>query len=155
MNSNYRINTLPAYLTTEGADNLVTGLATEGPFQNDIENEEQLSFDTKVTCEYKLEKSSSSFKFEDLSGFVFGPVTSRFWMLRKALLCMEKGKLQEEAPFHAWECITLQVKGRPDIYLVIKNEKIMSLFIKLLIYKMRTIDGKRGSMDKMIDLIMK
>lgn len=47
------------------------------------------------------------------------------------------------------------MRGRPDIYLVIKNEKIMSMFIKLLIYKMKTIDGTRNTMDKFVDSILK
>lgn len=47
------------------------------------------------------------------------------------------------------------MRGRPDIYLVIKNEKIMSMFIKLLIYKMKTIDGTRDSMDKVVEQVMK
>lgn len=76
-------------------------------------------------------------------------------MLRKYLLNLNKDKLRKDAPFYAWDCITLQVRGRPDIYLVIKNEKIMSMFIKLLIYKMKTIDGTRGSMDKFVDQIVK
>ena len=67
---------------------------------------------------------------------------------------MDKKKL-ENAPFYAWNCITLEIRGQPDVHLVIRNDKIMSLFIKLLIYKMKTVDGKRGSMDKMIDHIIK
>lgn len=43
------------------------------------------------------------------------------------------------------------MRGRPDIYLVIKNEKIMTMFIKLLVYKMRTIDGYKNSMNKYVD----
>lgn len=54
---------------------------------------------------------------------------------------MNKKDLENNSPFYAWECITLQVKGRPDIYLVIRNEKIMHMFVKLLIYKMKSMDG--------------
>ena len=48
-------------------------------------------------------------------------------------------------PFFAWECITLQIKDRPDLYLVIRNEKNMSQLIKLLIYELKTINGERNS----------
>lgn len=126
----------------------------ESIFQNDLENDEVLKFDTKKSKVYKVEQSSSSFSFDDLVGFTFGPVNSRFWMLRKQILDMDKSDLMEGEPFYAWDCITLQIRGKPDIYLVIKNEKIMKMFIKLLIYKMRTIDGKRNTMDRCIELIM-
>ena len=76
-------------------------------------------------------------------------------MLRKHILNIDKRKLRQDAPFYAWDCITLQVKGRPDIYLVIKNEKIMSMFIKLLIFKLKTVDGTRGSMVRIINQVMK
>ena len=52
-------------------------------------------------------------------------------------------KLGKE-PFYAWQCLTLQLSNR-DIYLVIKNEKMMSDMIKLLISSLNTIDGTKGS----------
>lgn len=62
--------------------------------------------------------------------------------------------MRNDPPFYAWDCVTLHVSGRPDIYLVIKSEHIMSMFLKLLIYKLKTVDGVRGTMDKMIDIAM-
>lgn len=109
--------------------------------ESHIENEQLLNYDVNYSKEYLLEKSTSSFKFERLEGFVFGPITSRFWMLRKHILLMNKTKIEQEAPFFAWECITLQVQGRPDIYLIIRDENIMLMFLKFLIYKLKTIDG--------------
>ena len=47
-------------------------------------------------------------------------------------------------PFYSWECITIQLKNR-DVLLVIKNEKCMMNFIKLLIDNINTVDGKRDS----------
>jgi hypothetical protein len=47
-------------------------------------------------------------------------------------------------PFQAWECITLTL-GNRDIDLVINEEAIMDMFLKLLIHKTNTIDGQRGS----------
>lgn len=118
---------------------------------DDVENEDLLEYDVHHMKEYTLEKSSSSFNFDDLESFVIGPITSRFWMLRKHILLINKNKIEQEMPFFAWECITLQVAGRPDVYLTIKNEKIMMKFIKLLIYKLRTIDGLRGTMEPLLE----
>lgn len=47
--------------------------------------------------------------------------------------------------FHAWNCITLQVKNKGDVYLIIKNEDVLSQFIKFLIYSLETMDGIRGT----------
>ena len=105
--------------------------------------------------EYTLDKSSSSFSFDDLESFVIGPITSRFWMLRKHIMLINKSTIEKEMPFFAWQCITLQITGRPDIYLVIKNDKIMSMFIKLLIYKIKTMDGQRGTMEPVIESFYK
>ena len=68
---------------------------------------------------------------------------------------MNYAKNDVEAPFYAWECITLQIKGRPDIYLIIRNDKIMHMFIKLLIYKTKSLDGRRGTMEPAINKILK
>lgn len=85
-----RISSIPRILT-EQAETCYTGTLTEGiQVQNDLENEDILEFDTKKSKEYRIEKSSSSFSFQDLTGFVYGPVTSRFWMLRKLILNMDK-----------------------------------------------------------------
>tara|TARA_B110000305_G_scaffold216551_1_gene255163 strand:+ start:145 stop:600 length:456 start_codon:yes stop_codon:yes gene_type:complete len=102
-----------------------------------------------------LERSFSSFNFADIKGFVYGPYTSRFWMLRKHILLMNIKKLKENPPFNAWDCITLQIEGRPDIYLLIKNEEAMKMFIKLLIYKLDTIDGNRGTAVPIREQILK
>lgn len=74
---------------------------------NNIENEDLLEFDVEHLKDYNLEKSSSSFSFDDLESFVIGPITSRFWMLRKHILLMDKNKIELEMPFYAWQCITL------------------------------------------------
>lgn len=54
---------------------------------------------------------------------------------------------KEDVPFYSWECITIQTIER-DIYLIIKNEKIMEMFIKYLVYHLETVDGNRGSSHK-------
>jgi hypothetical protein len=47
-------------------------------------------------------------------------------------------------PFRYWECITITV-GQREIDLVIQDEKMMDMFLKLLIWKLNTIDGIRGT----------
>ena len=54
-----------------------------------------------------------------------------------------------DAPFYAWNCITLSIENKWDIYLIIKNETVMTNFIKLLIYKTNTVDGFRGSAERL------
>lgn len=62
-------------------------------------------------------------------------------------------KNDENIPFNSWDCITLQIRGQADVYLVIKNEKIMTMFLKLLIYHLKTLDGTRDTATKVINLI--
>ena len=89
-NGSDRINSIPGALT-EQAETCLTGTANEDYEVNkDLECDDILNFDTKKMMDYRLEKSSSSFNFEDLEGFIYGPITSRFWMLRKLLLNMNK-----------------------------------------------------------------
>ena len=64
-------------------------------------------------------------------------------------------KNDENIPFNSWDCITLQIRGQADVYLVIKNEKIMTMFLKLLIYHLKTLDGTRDTAVKVINLIFK
>jgi len=47
----------------------------------------------------------------------------------------------DKLPFFAWNCITIKLNNR-DVDLVIKDENQMVIFIKFLIFKMRTLDGK-------------
>ena len=92
-----------------------------------------------------LQKSRSSFKLSEVTGFVFGPFPSRFWMLRKHMIMMSAKDLKDDAPFYAWDCITLNIKEKWDVYLIIRSETLMSDFLKLLISKTETIDGSRGT----------
>ena len=48
-------------------------------------------------------------------------------------------------PFYGWECLTLQLNNRGDVYILIQNEKVMADFIKLLIYELKTMDGNAGT----------
>ena len=58
---------------------------------------------------------------------------------------MENWEIRDPGlPFYTWECVTLQL-GNRDVYIVIQNEKLLTGFIKLLVYYLQTIDGNRNS----------
>ena len=61
--------------------------------------------------------------FSEVKGFIFGGVSSRFWVLRKHInqLNMSDRDLVKTIPFQSWECITIQLDRR-DVDIVIKNE---------------------------------
>ena len=65
-------------------------------------------------------------------------------MMRKHIISMIIKDNDENIPFFSWECITIQTKAR-DIYLVIRNERLMADFIKFLIHSIKTLDGIRGT----------
>lgn len=68
-----------------------------------------------------LHSSSSSCYISDIESFVYGPFTSRFWMLRKHIMMMDKTMIAK-IPFYGWECLSLQLKNRGDVYILIQNE---------------------------------
>ena len=49
-----------------------------------------------------------------------------------------------DVPFFAWQCLTLQLKHR-DVDLVIKNEREMDDFIKVLVEQLNTADNSKES----------
>ena len=91
----------------------------------------------------KLVKSKCSCEINQITGFIFGGFSSRFWMLRKHINSMDRVKI-EQLPFFSWECISIEIKDR-KIDLVIRDENHMNLLLKFLIYHLETIDGKRHS----------
>ena len=62
-------------------------------------------------------------------------------MLRKEIIT---SKDPEKAPFFAWQCLTLELKSRV-IDLVIPDEKGMMDLLKLIVWELDTIDGRRSS----------
>ena len=86
---------------------------------------------------------------DEVESFVYGPFTSRFWMLRKHIMMIEKEKISKLS-FYGWNCITLDIKDKEgDVYLIIKNELVMSYFLKLLIYELKSSDGNVGTAVKL------
>jgi hypothetical protein len=107
----------------------------------------------KDALKFKESISSASCNIDDIEAIIFGGQSSRFWMLRKCINSMSKKELAE-LPFYSWNCITFQMANR-DIDLVIKKEEDMFLLIKYLAYKIKTIDGIKGSATAAIKEIMK
>ena len=70
-------------------------------------------------------------------------------MLRKHVNQIRRQDL-DRLPFHSWNCLTLQLAKR-DVDLVIKDEKDMDMILKFLIYSLRTIDGRRGTADSILN----
>lgn len=112
-------------------------------YNAEVEDDQLLDFQMNVMNDFNLKESSSSCYLEDIESFTYGPFTSRFWMLRKHILLMDKKKFASDPPFYAWDCITLQVKNKWNVHLIIRCEKTMEKFIKLLIHHIQTINGQR------------
>ena len=111
------------------------------------------AFTTGENKKYKLQESSASCNFSEIQNIIFGGFSSRFWMLNKHINQLEKLQFfKNEVPFKSWECITLQLEHR-DVDLIIDNEKTMKMFLKILIYKMNTIDGSKDSGKKVKEII--
>ena len=97
--------------------------------------------------------SSSSCYLSQIDNFLFGPQSSRFWMLRKHINSTPIFG-QKSIPFNSWNCLTLQMVHR-DVDLVIKNEKHMKMIIQCLVHNMKTLDGQRGSAAKILEELRK
>lgn len=63
----------------------------------------------KLVNQYKYVKSKCSCKISEIQGFIYGGITSRFWIFRKHILSMDKKDSMEDKnfPFFPWECITI------------------------------------------------
>jgi hypothetical protein len=103
--------------------------------------------------EFTEKTSSASCAIEDILSMTFGGFSARFWMLRKHINSLEDSEIHQ-MPFYSWNCLTLGLQGR-EIDLVIRNEQEMQYIIKFLIYSMRTVDGKKNSGDKLLQLMDK
>ena len=97
---------------------------------------------------YHKVKSSASCSFDQIEAIVFGGLSSRFWLFRKHMNSVKNNSKQDNAkidiPFYAWQCISIQLKKR-TIDLVIESEEDMFNLLKILVYKMDTFDGCKGS----------
>lgn len=107
----------------------------------EFENEILSDFYLNWMKDYELKQSQSSFSLSSVESFTLGPLTSRYWMLRKHILHMDAQKLCLEPVFFAWDCITLQIEGKWAVHLIVRSEKAMKMLLKLLIHSLGTIDG--------------
>lgn len=101
----------------------------------------------------ELTRIEAKIPLDEIHGFIYGSFSTRFWMMRlginqKIMDNYSKNKSDEnrhaELPFYSWECITIQHKNR-DIDLVIKDEDEMAVFLKFLIIKLNTFNGRKNS----------
>lgn len=93
--------------------------------------------------DFKNFQSSATCSVSDIQGFIFGGFSSRFWMLRKHIIQLDY-KNMNQVPFYCWNCITLELPNR-QIDLVIRDQEDMNKLLKFLIFRLKTVDGQRGS----------
>jgi hypothetical protein len=69
---------------------------------------------------------------------------------------MDKKDLTQDKNFHffPWECITIFLENR-EIDLVIRNEEHMKMFIRFLVYNLRSVDGNTGSAEGIYKALLK
>ena len=89
---------------------------------------------------------------DDIQFITVGGFSSRFWMLRKHFNSITPENLNLDAPFYAWECLSIDM-GNRDVDLVIRNEKHMKYVLKFIISGMRTLDGRKGTANKILDVL--
>ena len=106
---------------------------------------DQIIIKNKTTT--KIYRSKASCKLSAVTGFVFGGVSSRFWLLRKSC------NLASKQEFFSWQCLTIQTENR-DIDLVIKNQEDMDNLLILLIFDLETLNGARGTARKLTENMM-
>lgn len=120
----------------------------------EFENDELLDFYSNWMNDFTLKQSNSSFNLDDIQNFSYGPYTSRFWMLRKHILLLDKKKFMEKPTFFGWNCITIKIKEKWDVHLVFGSERSCQNFLKLLIHRLESVDGKPGSQVKLKSLLL-
>ena len=113
---------------------------------------EEAKIDTH-DLDYYYSTSSSSCYVKDIKGIIYGGLQSRFWMLRKHFNSMNLEEL-DDIPFHSWQCLTLILPHR-DVDIVIKDPYQMKMFLKFLIYSMKTINGTKNSAVPVINALIK
>ena len=110
----------------------------------------------RIKDRFTYTTSSTSCLISDIQGIIYGGFSSRFWIYRKHLCCLDNNILMKDTkkrkfrggnvtlPFYSWQCLTLQLSDR-DVDLVIKDQKSMDLLIKFLVFSMNTKDCRKDS----------
>ena len=102
--------------------------------------------------DFTYHKSSASTYVSNIESFTFGGLTSRFWIMRKHFMTMSQEQLKN-LPFYSWQCLTLSL-GEREVDIVIQDEKQMNYFLRFLIQSLCTVDGKRGSAKKILEIMI-
>jgi hypothetical protein len=72
-------------------------------------------------------------------------------MTRKFINMLDSKSL-DSLPFYLWECLTIQLEDR-DLNFVIRDQHDMNHLLSFLIIELGTLDGERGSGNKLLDLM--
>ena len=119
-----------------------------------LEHEVDLEFNEKVLKRYRLVESKSSCNVSEIESFTLGPFTSRFWAYRKYINSLSVNQIKQYEPFLAWHCLTLHLSNnKGDIYLVVEDEKVLKKLVALLVFELRTADGRRGTAEQLIQVV--
>lgn len=73
-------------------------------------------------------------------------------MLRKHILHLNQKDFDKSPLFFAWNCITLSINNKWDVNLIFNSENSLKMFLKLLIFRMQTVDGRKGTGIKLRNL---
>jgi hypothetical protein len=117
---------------------------------NIVPKEEVKRLKLKENLLYTKAKSKASCDLAEIDGFTYGPISSRFWLLRQHINSMPATEINKGLPFYSWECITLYLKSGRQMNLVIQDEDAMILFIRFLILKLKSVNGWSNSIDQAI-----
>ena len=101
--------------------------------------------------DFVTDPSSCTMQIDRIQSITFGGRNSWFWMLRKHFNSQTEEQMKI-APFLSWECISIDI-GNRDVDLVIKSEEDMRNVLKFMIQAMRTLDGRRGTAEKMLQVM--
>ena len=109
-----------------------------------IDENDKIDLDANNAFIFK--NSTCTFELCDVESFLYGGIGSRFWMFRKHINSMDLQDIKaNKMPFFTWECITINLSRGREVNLVIKNEACMKAMLKLLIYELQSVDGKKDS----------
>ena len=92
-------------------------------------------------------------RVKDIKSFIYGGLSSRFWMMRKHINSIEKQEDKLKLPFFSWQCISIQEWGK-TVDLVIPNADEMFGLIKFLLLSLKSVDGCRDTALPYIDYMM-
>lgn len=112
----------------------------------------QLTRDAQYLLVFSDTKLKMEIPIRDITGIQFGGHSSNFWKMRKHINTMNRANLSH-LPFFAWNCLTIHLESK-DLSLVIKDDQQMLYVLTFLIKAIRTVDGKKGSADIIVNELL-